>query len=72
LWFVVWYLFKTAAETTRILEELKLKDHPVERLAMGKANKVLEEFIEREGNVECEKLAKMHVLPRGPWDEQKQ
>lgn len=54
-----------------MLEELKLKDHPVQRPTMERVNEVIEEFVGREGNVECEKLAKMHGIRFRPSDQQK-
>jgi hypothetical protein len=67
---IVRRIFTVASEASKVVEESKLKDHPVLRQTLEKANAVIEEFVGREGNVECEKLAKMHVLPHGPWDQQ--
>jgi uncharacterized protein YheU (UPF0270 family) len=53
-----------------MLEELKLKDHPVQKSTMERVNDVIEEFVAREGNVECEKLAKMLVIRLRPSDQQ--
>jgi uncharacterized protein YheU (UPF0270 family) len=53
-----------------MLEELKLKDHPVQKSTMERVNDVIEEFVAREGNVEYEKLAKMLVIRLRPSDQQ--
>ena len=59
--FIVPYVFMVASGSAKAAEGLKLKDE-VESLMMKRASEVVDEFIGREGNVECEKLAKIHAI----------
>ena len=63
--FIVPYIFMVASGSAKAAEELKLRDG-VHSLMLKRASEVVEEFIAREGAVECQKLAKMREIQQWP------